>query len=51
MTGVKVKGEVGPVHARKMFNGSRGVAPLILSLGNRLRRMFIFMLYLLYIPM
>jgi len=31
------KGKVVPVHAMKIYRRSRGIAPLILNLGTRLR--------------
>jgi hypothetical protein len=34
---VKVKGKVFPVHAMRVYRGSRGIAPTILNLGTRWR--------------
>jgi hypothetical protein len=34
---IQVKGKALPVHATKTCRGSRGIAPLILNLGDRWR--------------
>jgi len=31
----KVEGKLPPLHAVKAYRGSRGIAPLVLNLGNK----------------
>jgi len=46
---MKIKaGKVVPVHVTKPHRGSRGIAPLILNLGNRWGSAVSFMLHLLH---